>query len=769
LINVLGLGAGIGCTIVAYAVFSYAHGFDAFHKNANEIYRVVEIREWNGEDTRFGPVPWDLGELLVKDCPYVTRAVRIDGRVASLKRGQTAISEYVTLADSGLFKMFSVPVIAGSIDLSRKDQVAISEPMTRQYFGEDEPLGKVLSLSVDGAEPKQFTVSAILGQIPSNTNLRVRCVVSSQLLPDSPSKSLFNLTHETRGLFIQVPDRDKIDAVKAQLNKYVETKAATGPYTGIKSFTLDPLKEMTKWVSKTANNDYRYSTPNYFVNGVLASDLLILLLAIINYINTSIAASSSRMKEVAVRKTIGAEKRQLIGQLLCEHTLICVAAVVLGFCFAELLARGINRLFYFVRIHLSPFGNPDLIIFIIIAGVFTALASGLYPAWVASSYSPLDILKRGQKIRSGILNRILLVLQFAIAMMVVVASLVFLQNVKYNRDIDPGYDLHSVLNVSLPVGQDPGIMQRELEKVPGILDISGSSGGVGFGYGSGNFTFEGKQHAIVQYFVTSNYPSMMGFRLKEGRFFDPAIPSDSTTGIVVNESFVRELGLTSPAGQTLNLGVGSPKVVLGVVQDFLLASTSQEILPCMFVIPHFDLRYHSLHMRVAPGAEKNVKEEVEAVYVNLYPDDEIEMYWQDDITLEAIRESTRMLKLNSLLSSLAILIGIMGLVAFVSSNIVRRTKEVGIRKVLGASVPQVVLLINRDLILMLVIAIVIADVGGYYIIGRFLDSIWPYHVGVGFSVMIAGNLLVAIVALLTVSWQVWRVATSDPVASLRYE
>ncbi len=353
-------------------------------------------------------------------------------------------------------------------------------------------------------------------------------------------------------------------------------------------------------------------------------------------------------------------------------------------------------------------------------------------------------------------------------MTVVLASVVFAQNARYNKDIDPGYDMSSLLNVKMPEEQSTELFRNELREYPGIISMSGCAGnGVGLTTGASEVTYGGRQYEIVTYYVSSNYLETLQFHLKEGRSFDTRTPDDSLNGIVVNESFVRELGLTS----AVNLSVpvySRPHTIIGVVEDFLTSGTTHRIKPCMFTVNQWSAE-RALVMRVEPSSRKAVIAKVEAVWKRLYPDFPCETSWQAETTSWGVEFSGTMLKLNSILSILAILIGAMGLIALVASNIARRTKEVGIRKVVGAETSQIVVLINRELIIVVAAAVLIADTGGYWIVTMFLDSIWYYHVSVDATALLSANALVAIVAALTVSWQVWKAARANPVDSLKYE
>ncbi len=365
LMSVLGLGAGIACTAVAYAVFSYAHGFDSFHRNADSIYRVVGIQDWNNTDTRFGMVPWDVGTMLVTDCPDVTRAVRVNCRIAHLKHDGEVFQEYVTFTDSGFLEMFTYPLVAGGIDLARKDQILLSESIAEKYFGTADPIGEVLTLSIMNAPPTQMTVTGVLRKTPPNSCLTADCVVSTSLLVDAAKGASYNYTEETWALFITVPDPAKMPAVCAQLNKYLENQTPPSRFVLVKRFVLDPLKTVAEKGEETANNGLRRSTPAYFVYGVMASALLILILASFNYINTSIASSTRRLKEVGIRKVLGGARSQLVAQFFCEHAIVCLVAVVVGLCLAEFLMKGFNQLVSFVDIHLDILHRPDLLFFVL--------------------------------------------------------------------------------------------------------------------------------------------------------------------------------------------------------------------------------------------------------------------------------------------------------------------------------------------------------------------------------------------------------------------
>jgi putative ABC transport system permease protein len=767
-INVIGLSLGIACVIVAFVIYTDAAHFDAFHKNYNSIYRVIGVRTINDKDVRVGIVPLPLGSRLLQDCPQVERAVRVDRLEGYVRKNDKVFSERIEFADSGFFEMFTFPLMAGTADLTKANQILISEEYAKKYFGDENPIGEILSVTMPNSNPINMIVSGVLKPYPYNSSLKFDILASSKVLVDIGWDEPANWGHITWALFIQVPDPASLPAVRDKLNEYLPIQAAANPNGVLKQLSLDPLKDVAIKSQSTRSNSLQRFINDSAVYGIGLWAILILLMGCFNYINTALAYSHQRLKEIGVRKVMGSSKSNLVIQFLIEHFVVCVVALILGLCLAELLAPGLNNLFPFMDLRVNPIQSTSLLLFLVVIIISTAIGAGSYPAYVISSFNPVGIFRSRFKTgKTSAATKVFLCFQLSLSMAAVTGAIVFAQNSEFNKNLDLGYETHNVINVGVENAQRFTVLKNEIQNHPGINVISGSQTPIRISNVPTVVQYASERREANIFTVGFDYIEALKLRLKEGRSFNWKTPTDTSNCVVINATLAKELGWTSSADQTVTIHDKSYQVI-GVVEDFFNYGTFRQITPCVFRACGPD-QYSVMNILVQPGQSETVINFLRTTWSRLFPDIPISANTQDFFDAEAIQVSENISIFHAVLAMMAILIASMGIFALVSLNMVRRAKEVGIRKVLGASISQIMLLTNREMIILLVLASIVADIGGSFFIRLLMDSVWKYHIGISGIVKLTGNLIIVFGVILTAGWQIWKTAHANPIESLKYE
>jgi putative ABC transport system permease protein len=768
-INIFGLSVAIGCCIVAYLNLQFNDDFDAFHANARAIFRVESVRTVNGAGTLWGIVPVPLAPALQKDFPAIVRAVRFTERVAVVRSGEQVFNEQIGYADKDFFEMFSFPMVLGPKDvLKDRDKAVISERYALKYFGKENPIGRQLRILYREGLQQIVTVGAVVKKIPGNSSIRFDILLSSEQLEAGGLDNLADWSHWTSTAFVQLDDPGRIAALRSATARYVAIQNSANPKNPISGLEFEPLLDIIKTSRELKGNSLVTGSPPSAIVGPTIVAVLLLLMACFNYVNTSIAFSFNRMKEIGIRKVVGGNRTQLVRQFLGENLVVCALSMVVALGVAELLVPGFRNLFPFVEIELNYLQNVRLLLFLIGLLITTALLAGAYPAYYITAYRPAALLRGTQKIgKSTLLMRTLLAAQFAMSMVAVGTGIVFAINAQFQGRLDVGYSMDRLINVPVANESQFTIFRDELGKDPRVEHLAGSRDQVFFGWGRKTIQSDGTVREAQLFSVGFDYMETTGFRLKQGRLFSRDLQSDEAKSAIVTEKTVREFGWSEPLGKTLEIDTAR-YTVIGVIEDFYNNGVWRPIEPSIFRMAN-PSAFRFLVAKISDRQTATALTFLSQTWSRLFPDAPFEGFFQERAMLEGISVSHSITVLFAVIGSLALVISTMGLFALVSLGIARRTKEIGIRKVLGASVASLLQLLNKEFILLLLLSSVAADVMGFYSAKSLLDGIYAYHTEVSIFALIVANATVLITGLVTAGLQTFRVATANPVEALRYE
>jgi putative ABC transport system permease protein len=771
LINILGLGIALSVCIVAFFNHMFNYEFDRANVNFNKIYRVNCFRDMEGREQEYGIVPATLGLEVKKDIPGIEKAARLMRTGSPVKKGLDIFPTQVSYVDPEFLDIFTFPILLGDKkSIENQANVMVSTTMAKKLFGEEFPVGKTISIVNDRNKEFTYTVGAVFADLPLNSSFRIDVLShydNFKLMWDWKDGDWKNMTTV---LFIQVPDKSRLPSITQSLKNYVQVQNRARQDFKITRFSLVALKKVGSNTRTTWSSGLFPSLHPAALVAPPIMAILILLIACFNFANTSIATFNKRLKEIGLRKTFGGQRRQLVTQFMFETLIICFMALLVGIILAEFLVPAYSSLWDYMKIELTFTRYLFFWIFLILLLLLTGFLSGVYPALYVSSFSPVNVIKGASTFKgSGKLSSVLLALQFSISVMALVLGLVFSKNAVYQRTLDLGYDRDKLIVV--PVAPELSISFRnEILTNPKIISVGGTQNHIGFGTYRRPVKDAVKQLEVDVMDIGPEYASTMGLRLVGGRLFDKSreAADRSNKSIVINQKMVRDFGWKEVVGMTITLYDTTRFTVIGVVKDFYVSGLWQKINPTMLRLSSND-QYNILAVRAEPKDLPGILDYLSLKWKSQATNFIFGGMFQEDTMSNEKAINNSILKVNVFLAIAAMLLSLIGMYNLVSLDIIRRTKEMGIRKIQGAPTSLIMYLISKKFLIVLLIASVIGCYGGYYLSLKLLDSIWDYFVAIRPGILILAASIMFTATILTIVFKIGKAALRNPVDSLRYE
>ncbi len=782
LINTFGLGVSLACCITAYILVAYNIEFDNHFKDEDvrNIYRVhANVTLSGGNLSQAISAPRPVGPSAAEDFAGIKSFVRFAGSAAggasvsyvNDKGDVESFGEFVSYADSNIFRMFDLPLVSGSHDAFEDLlTVYLDERTAEKYFDEEDPIGKVLTFGFSRGVEKQFVVGGVLAQLPLNTS-----IVPAVLIRFEHFEELRQMDSGPWGdwnvpvTFFELENPENAAAIAKLFDKFKPMRNEAFAEQEVTSYSLVPFK------TPVNPNDMTWSYLNVPVNieplvifVVLA--LMILLIACFNLTNTSVALSANRLKEIGVRKSLGAYRSQIVSQFMMETIIVIVLSVFAGYMISMLIVPEFTAMWNL------PYGMTDLdginLVIMLISLVFLAsIVAGLYPSFYSAKFETVSLLKSTVKFKgTNLLTRSLVAIQFAISVIVLIGGVVFIQNTRYQEAIKFGYDKEELLTIGIQSEEDYRKLLAKVQGLPSVKSIGVTEHHLGFSTYSNPVFFENVEYEVNHLEFGENYFETMEFNFLEGKAIDYNKKSESDDGVVVSKQLLKALDIQgNPIGQVITIR-DQRKRIVGVVDDFVdNVFRSKDPEPFVFYATIPD-RWRQVVVRADEENLVAVNEQIETIWKDLFPTKPYNSQFQEDILMSGLQQTNRNLKKIFLfLTVLGGLLSSAGIFSLASLNIAKRTKEIGIRKALGATVQNVVLLLNREFVIILCIAGVLGSVGGYFGTTALLDLIYAYHVPVTVIPILLSALAILIIGLVTTSTTIFRAAKSNPVDTLRVE
>jgi putative ABC transport system permease protein len=775
LLNIAGLTIGITCSLLLLLYITDELSFDRYHKNAGKIYRIVSHIQEPDKAFSWGVTPPPTAKALKADYPSVESYVRFfpNGRVAFQLGDKRFFEDNIYAADSNVFQVFTYKFIEGDpkTAMSQPGSIVLTRSVAEKFFGRSSALGQ--SLRRD--DTTAYKVTGVIENVPKNSHFTFNALLS--LNSDQRNQGEWGGFYVTSYLVLpEGYDRHALESKFPQVyDKYL--KPIFGRMNIKINFELQPIADIhlhSKMEGETGGDMgyvYTFSAIAFFM----------LLIAGINYMNLATARSSRRAKEVGIRKVMGSERGALMGQFLTESILMTVFALVASLILVAVLLPFFNNVSG-KEIHFVELLKPQFMLAVLGIVLFTGAISGSYPAFYLSGIQPAAVLKGSFKATGGnaFFRKALVVAQFSISLVMLICTWIVYDQLNYMRNKDLGYDKSQVLTINYQQDQPLdryNALKNNLLGNPKITSVASATSATSNIDGKLIFQVESNQGLKEMGFkpmaADHDYLKTMGMKLLQGRGFSADIPADTAYGVVINEAVVKRMGWKEPLGKQVRIG-GQPQdgeqgppmaKVIGVIKDFHQQSLYSPIEPLIILYRRSN---PVIHVKIAAQDAPKTLAFIEQKWREIYPDKLFEYRFLDQDFQSAYEADERRGRIFTAFSALTILIACLGLFGLATFTTEQRVKEIGVRKVLGASAPNVVLLLTKDFTKLVLFSFPVAIPIAWYSMHKWLES-FPYKTPIAWYIFLAACLLTLLICWATVIYQSVKAALANPVKSLRSE
>jgi putative ABC transport system permease protein len=768
-LNILGLAIGILSALFLVIYVSDEVSYDRYNKKADRIYRVSsKITEpddqftWNVAQIPFGP-------QAVQDYPEIQAFVRFIpiNRTLFKYEDKEYYEEGFYYVDSTLFDIFTYKVIKGEVKsaLIEPDKIILTETAAGRYFGSDDPIGKTIT-SADNT----FEVTGVIEDVPFNSHFRFDGVASRNNLPKQLGSwgnfGVFTYLLLPEGLDAKAFEK-KIQAMYAA---YMEP--IFGPVHITVEYILEPITRIHLYSTNPGEPEPTGSITYVYIFAIVA--LFLVLIAAMNYMNLATARSAGRAREVGLRKVVGSKRSTLIMQFLSESILFTVISLLISVIGLIVLLPKFNQLAG-KSFNLHVLYSPEVILSLLGIIILVGIIGGSYPAFFLSRFSPVTVLK-GEITRGSagsLFRKILVVIQFAVSVIMIICTLVVFRQLNYLKTMDQGFDQKNVVSLQLngPMVQKYPVLKLALLENPNIKSVGGTSNPVGEGSGKFLLNVETDQGMVSRgvnlVVVDHDFVETMGIKMKEGRDFQVDMPSDTLTGVVVNETFVNRMGWSEPIGKKIEVGDENTlrARVIGVMKDYHQTGMYNEIETLILI---YRSNNQIVYIKLADNNTEQTLAYIETKWKEIFPDQPFTYTFLTERFNRQFEADEKRGLIFTLFTILAILIACLGLFGLASYTVEQRTKEIGIRKVFGADERVILRLISKEFVILTSISIIIAIPVAIYFMNNWLEN-YVYRTKIGVVLLLVAALLTILITFLTIGFKAYQAAIMNPANSVKTE
>ncbi|HEU5290329.1 MAG TPA: FtsX-like permease family protein [Cyclobacteriaceae bacterium] len=767
-INVFGLSMSIGFAVFSYAFFMWTISVDQFHVHKNEVHMVTAFAERDGTMQQHGKTPQPLGDMLKHDFAQINKVCRVEDKNVVMKYEDRVHHERVRFTDPEFLEMLTFPLKWGTIgSLKDLNSIILSEDMSIKYFGEENPIGQSMVMIFEKGRSKEFKITGVAKEFPKSRTITFNFLINFENLKSAtPNYNFDDWTASINSTLIQIKPSD-LESIKKGMEKYktIQNKAV-GEDWAISSFGFEPLATLHIASEDIREGISRSSKTNYTsIRFMVVISFFLLVLACFNYINIAIATAAKRLKEIGIRKSIGATRRKVIVQFLSENVVITFFALIVGLILGYTFFIPGFEFLWSVNLDFRVW-DPSLWMFLAAILLFTSIASGIYPSIYISRFQVVNILKGSMKFgQRNPVTKFFLGFQLAMSCIFITCSVLFKMNNTYMTERPWGYNQAETLYANVPDGAAYEELNLLMAQQPDVISISGSQHHVGKSHVPTVLHFPERELEVDRLAVDPAYFETMGIDLIDGRTFNHAEGSDRQA-VVVNEQLAKSMAWTSALGEQFRIDTIQYEVI-GVVKDFHSYSFTKQIRPVIFTIAD-KKEYKYLSLKVKSGSEISVQESLQKNWAKLFPEIPFEGGHQEDVWGFYFQTLKIYDLVWKVLAFIAVSLATLGLYGLVKLNVEGRTKEFSIRKVLGAGVKSIAGCIINQYMILFIVAIAIGSPLGFFF-GRWLIEGNAYHMPVTLYPAGIAVVIIIIVLLTTISTQVWKVLKTNPVNGLKSE
>lgn len=773
LLNSLGLGIAIACCLAAYLFYAHNIEFDHIHhpeKVAN-IFKVHAQQESKtGHFSETMSVSSPLAPASALDIAGINRFTRFIAKDGSIQNGETSFNESIHFADSTFFDLFEYPLVTGSYQAFKsKHSIFLSQKLAAKLYGEVDPVGADITIHFPNEKSLLLTIGGVVKQMPRNNTFVYNALVRfdhfapiHDLQPDDWSD------WRNPATFFELSAAEIAPEVSEQLVKYIPVQNEAYTSTTIKDYRLEPFLSKFNESDVSAWVRLRMSIVPLVIFGVMA--FMILLIACFNLTNTSIAMSSKRLKEIGVRKAIGATRQQIINQFLTETTLTMFVALIVGLVIAKgYLLPAFTAMFKF-EYGLGDLNGANLLLTLLIVVFIASLLAGIYPALFNGRMNPVNLVKGHVKLKgTNWFTRGLVTVQFALSVIFLIGAAVFYQNIAFMENINFGYANEGLLAIEISSEKEFTILKNEIAKNPKIKSFAGTGTHISHSTYRTPVKVNDTDYQTNVMNIGKNYLQTIGLNMIQGQVSDLGSQANPKGNILVNQAFIEKTGITDPFNQQIEV-YNERRQIVGIVANHKERADRANLdEPFIFDLVNPE-EYTMLVMETDPIELVSTYHYMKKAWHKHIPNKPFNGHYQEDLLLENLRYgNTTMGKVFYFLTLLGTLLSLAGIYAMASLNIAKRTKEIGIRKVLGASIKNIINLINKEFVIILSIAAIVGAVGGYALINLMISELYDHHVPVGVLTIVLSALFVFIIGFMTTGATIFKVAVDNPVKTLKVE
>lgn len=765
-INLFGLAVAIGVCLIVYSFIEFDFAVDNFHENKHEVYLTTFYVDRDGTERHLGLSPTPLGAMLREDFTHIKKVCRVEDFGTVVKFEDKVFNEGIRFADPEFLEMFTFPLKWGEkSSLADMNSIIFSEEMSIKYFGKENPIGKNVLL-LFGDVRKTFTVSGVAAPFPEARAIDFDFLVNFENINTThPDYDLTNWRGFVNATLIQVEQPSDLAIIEDGMEKYRKLQNTVREDWAISRFEFIQLADLhnrsgdiSSDISSGVQDEARLILP---IIGIF-----MLLLACFNYINIAIVSAAKRLKEIGVRKVIGANRRLVIVQFIAENIFVTLFALLFGLLLgAFVFLPWFNNLFTLnLGLRLT---DANLWIFLGSILLFTGVASGIYPAFYIAKFEVVRIFKGSVQFgKKNPLTKIFLGFQLILACITITCGVIFTQNTTYQAQRSWGYDPLKSMYVRVPDQSTYDKLSAAMMQNPNVQQVLGSRNHLGRSSWTRVIETPERQYEVTELGADANYAQAMGLELLEGRFFRDRFESDKRA-VLANELMVKSMELDDPIGSFFKIDSVQYEII-GVVKDFHQWSFFDEIRPMMLIVAEKE-DYRYLSLKVMEGTEEETYEALEATWAELFPEIPFNGGHQEDVFGNYFEEIGNHAKFMKAVAFIAVMLAALGLYGLVTLNVTGRVREFSIRKVLGAQLKNIASNITKQYVLLFAISLTIGGPISFFLMEALMDEVYEYHIPMTVSGVMIAVVLLIFVLLATVSTQVRKVSKANPVIGLKVE
>jgi putative ABC transport system permease protein len=768
-VNIISLAVGIASIVWGFQTYRYSFSFNEFHPDQNHIFRV--LTHVQGSDNLKGYCPQYLAQMAKNDFPLVKEAVRWDSRGLNVKADQSEPFEsQAHFTDASFFDFFNFPLLRGTINLNDHATVVITEKAARKFFGDTDPIGKTLIFYSDESFKRPLKVTGILKNPPMNSSFQFEMITNrdNQLKTDGKTPNVDNWEWLSDAVFLKISNPADAPKLAREFDRYIPLQHSARQDVQLRSFTLDPLSQVGNELNIDNNALYRRPTDSA-AYGPMVLAILILLSACLNFANTSVAKSNSRLKEMGIRKVMGSSLKQIIFQQLLECAVIVLFAIGLSVLINNFWLPTFNSMFRGVKVEAHYLSDYKLLIFLGTILLSVTLLAGAYPAFYVSRFNAANIFRGSVKFGgSNLFSRLLLGLQVAISFITVIAGVAFSRNSSFQSHYDYGYDKANVIGVDLQSSSAYIPMHDALSRIPEIEQTAGTINNIGFSYYSLPLEAKGIKQETVFMETGENYIDLMRLKLVAGRTFNKDGTGDIAKSIIINEKLAFLFGVKpeEALGMQIKKNDTTTCTVVGVLKDFTQETLFDPLQPVAMTMAD-PVRFGKIMVRAKPGSLTTSYSEVKSAWNKLYPMKPFRGYFQDELAAEAAKVNESVAIIFRWFAIISVLMAATSMFALVSLNVLKRSKEIAIRKVVGAEDKHIFGLVMKGYSWILLLSAFIGGYAGYGLSKLLMDLIFRINAGVSTSSILISFISVLVICATTIAVRVLMLLRSKTTDALK--